>query len=265
MQQPPSMLEQLRKLLSPKDAAKLASLVVREKTMPERTARQLGAGADWERTQQVMQSPAADSALRVLGGKPKAGVYYPSTTIIGDIMQTAAKQLSPQQMQWAAKKLTDLTQYGMYNPVTNRVAFPRGLPSGQERKAALFVKSQQLAKEEGERLPERLTKASAETFGQLTRARMASSPDTTSLKTQWAAQTAGRRGTPGEQFDRYAQSFERAYDFLVNTAQTPAVSWKDAQALGNTLETFDAPRQVKRLLEDPLFAGHPLRRAGNRP
>lgn len=257
----PDIMKKIREILSPRDVARVAGLVAREKVMPERTAENMGVGADFERTQEVLLNPSVDSVMSLVG-RPGAGVFWPRTSVVGEAGQKAAESgMRREQLQNAAQILTSMAQNGLYNPIVNRVSFPRDLAPERERQAGIAVGAQAYMDKEGgldgvraERdeywrgirdanIADRRSGHTAELQGRVPLTR--------------AAQFANRRLGPAQELARYQRSMHAAYQFLIDTARKRNVSERDIDMIA-TEQTPDAPRLVSVLLQEDMFRSHPL-------
>lgn len=245
---PNPVWSRLRELLSPRDAAALARDIAQETIATESAAKRLGAEPHYERTREMLRNPSVDSVMALSGGA-KPGVFYPATTWAGRGIETAQRAGIPARK--AAELLTQMSETGMYNPVTKRVAFPAGLPANEERQAAIRVAAQKYAAEKERDVEQRRRDEIGRIYEATPVARRRNNPAFTE------ALLVARQALK-DPAEAYEQPFGVAYNFLTESARNPSVTMQDVQRLGKL--SPDAPRIVREMLQDPLFAKHPLAR-----
>jgi hypothetical protein len=281
MPKEPSLLEQLRRVLSAKDVFRIGREVASETVSPGRAATRLGVEPAFRRTEEMLQHPSVDSLMALSGGA-KPGVFYPQTAYAGEVLSAVQRAANAQKYQdWrgnpdenlrramvrqqvgeAARLLSEATK-GFYNPLTNRVSFPASIPSGSERSAAIPVAASKFAQQiEGG--PEnifanRQQRVSDETrklreSGMLGRSWSQEQYEQSPLAGARAAY--GLSKSPAAATQSYFDAFQTAYNFLTESARNPRASERDLVALDRVFP--DATRIARVMLQQPLFARHPL-------
>lgn len=244
-----SLLDRLRKILKPSQMLRVARDVAGEKVAPKRTAERLGVGEDYRRTEEMLSQPAVDSVMALSGGA-KPGVFFPKTSYAKEIGTLPPNVRTP------TRQVFELAQQGMYNPLTGRVAFPA--ETTDPRGAALAVGSVKYAQER-EGGAEGIRAAREREYETRWNAARAQGRQLTDPSTMGAREAFRATSQPPMQvFLEYQKAFRTAYNFLTDTSQDPKVTMKQLEALD--VVTPDATRIARRLLADPLFAKHPLRR-----
>lgn len=253
----------LRRILGVKDALALTRDIASEKLMPETSARRMGVLPHYERTKEMLNNPSVDSLMAVSGGA-KPGVFWPATMWAGRAIDAGQKAgIKPTTV---AQYMTRASETGFYNPVNHRVSFPAGLPSDQERNAAMAVAALKYAVERDDNREAR----QSDEIRRLHQQRLANTTASPDVPDDWtqqvvAAQAAIKNGRSG--YTNAAKSYESdwktAYNFLTESSRNPHVTMNDLSRLGGRAP--DAPRIARQLLADPLFANHPLNKAHKPP
>lgn len=283
MPKEPSLFEQLRKVLSIRDAVRIGREVASEVASPGRAATRLGVEPAFRRTEEMLQHPSVDSLMALSGGA-KPGVFYPQTAYAGEALSAIQRAANAQEYRdWrgnpdenlrramvqkqvgeAARLLSETTK-GFYNPLTNRVSFPASVPSGSERSAAIPVAASKFAQQieggPGNIVESRRKRIEDETrklreSGALGRRLSQEQYERSPLAGARAAYGLSQSPAAGTQ--SYIDAFQTAYNFLTESAGNPRVSERDLVALDRV--SPDATRIARVMLQQSLFARHPLAR-----
>jgi len=252
----PGILSELRKLLSPSMMAQVGREVAAETVAPRRAAERLGVRPAYERTEAMLEQPSVDSLMALSGGA-RPGVFYPQTKYAGEVLTAAQKGgATPRQLKQVADMMAQSTQ-GFYNPVTKRVSFPASVPMGEERGVAIPVAAAKY-REEREGGAAGVQERRIDAIRAATSGRPMSQAEYDVSPLASARQAYKVDANPARAASSYVDAFTTAYNFLTESARNPKVSMRDVEALGR--EVPDATRIAKQLLQEDLFAQHPLAR-----
>lgn len=251
----PDLLKRLREILGFREGAALARDVAGEMVRPRETAERLGALPHYERTEEVLRNPSVDSLMALSGGA-KPGVFVPATRWAGrvvDVSQAAGASRRGYGPQKVAQMLTEVSQTGMYNPLTKRVSFPASLPQEREREAAIKVAATKYGIEREGSVPQARLREIRRALGPVGPAGAAYRRTPAAASEVATARKAFQQGT-----EKYPEAFGVAYNFLTESARNPQITERDIARLAT--ESPDAPRIARLLLTEDLFSKHPLAR-----